>query len=168
MRNDARKPLKIWKIEDLSISKDPIARGLVSVLYPGSDSEPVRKELDGNCWVYRMQVFQVEGAEARADEEIKLRIKHEVVRQSREMEQIRRVVEAFENFEKLPSARREQIPPGIRMFVWQRAEGRCVECGSKEKLEFDHIIPVAEGGATTERNLQVLCEACNRKKGRKI
>jgi 5-methylcytosine-specific restriction endonuclease McrA len=44
----------------------------------------------------------------------------------------------------------------------------CEECGSKERLEFDHIIPVIEGGATTARNIQLLCESCNRRKGRTI
>jgi len=32
---------------------------------------------------------------------------------------------------------------------------------SKENLEFDHIIPISKGGATTFRNLQLLCHNCN-------
>ena len=54
------------------------------------------------------------------------------------------------------------------MYVWQRDGGRCVECASKEKLEYDHIIPFSEGGSNTDRNLQLLCEPCNRSKGSKI
>jgi 5-methylcytosine-specific restriction endonuclease McrA len=102
------------------------------------------------------------------DEEIKLRIKHEVVRHAKEIQQIRRELEAYENLEKVPSAKRERIPDNVRIFVWQRHEGRCVKCESRESLEFDHIIPVIEGGGNTERNIQLLCEACNRKKGRTI
>ncbi len=63
---------------------------------------------------------------------------------------------------------RKSIPESVRHEVWRRDKGRCVECGSKEKLEFDHIIPVSKGGANTARNIQLLCESCNRKKSNKI
>jgi hypothetical protein len=53
----------------------------------------------------------------------------------------------------------------VRREVWRRDEGRCTECGSQEKLEFDHIIPIAMGGNNTARNIQLLCESCNRQKG---
>jgi 5-methylcytosine-specific restriction endonuclease McrA len=64
--------------------------------------------------------------------------------------------------------RRDAIPRGVRHAVWVRDGGKCVECGSAEKLEFDHIIPVSMGGANTERNLQLLCEGCNRRKGKSL
>jgi hypothetical protein len=62
-------------------------------------------------------------------------------------------------------AKRQAIPNDVKMLVWRRDHGRCVECGSNEALEYDHIIPVAMGGSNTERNLQLLCEPCNRRKG---
>ena len=52
--------------------------------------------------------------------------------------------------------------------VWRRDEGKCVECSSNEKLEFDHIIPFSKGGSNTYRNIQLLCEPCNRSKSDKI
>ena len=61
--------------------------------------------------------------------------------------------------------RREYIPDRVKIFVWKRDGGRCVNCGSRERLEFDHIIPVSKGGSNTARNLQLLCERCNRSKG---
>jgi 5-methylcytosine-specific restriction endonuclease McrA len=85
-----------------------------------------------------------------------------------DLKRIKREIEALENLERLPSARRDKIPSPVRLFVWQRDGGKCVECGRKENLEFDHIIPLAEGGSSTERNVQLLCERCNRKKGKGI
>jgi hypothetical protein len=63
---------------------------------------------------------------------------------------------------------RTPIPEAVRSEVWRRDGGKCVQCGSKENLQFDHIIPVALGGATSVANLQLLCEPCNRSKGKKI
>ena len=63
---------------------------------------------------------------------------------------------------------REPIPESMRTEVWRRDNGCCVTCGSRVKLEFDHIIPVSRGGATTARNLQLLCQQCNRSKGARI
>lgn len=60
---------------------------------------------------------------------------------------------------------REPIPEAVRHEVWRRDQGRCAKCGSQEKLEFDHIIPHSKGGADTARNIQLLCERCNRIKG---
>jgi 5-methylcytosine-specific restriction endonuclease McrA len=63
---------------------------------------------------------------------------------------------------------RTGISKDAQNFVWKRDGGRCVECGSNENLEFDHIIPVSKGGSNTARNLQLLCEPCNRRKGASI
>jgi len=68
----------------------------------------------------------------------------------------------------LKERRREIIPKKVRDEVWRRDRGKCVECGSQENLEFDHIIPVSKGGSNTARNIQLLCEKCNRKKLNKI
>jgi hypothetical protein len=64
--------------------------------------------------------------------------------------------------------KRKAIKPEIKNQVWNRDGGRCVRCGTNQKLEFDHIIPHSKGGADTYRNLQLLCESCNRSKGASI
>ena len=66
------------------------------------------------------------------------------------------------------AARPGQISVAIRGQVWRRDNGRCVQCGNRESLHFDHIIPVAKGGATIVSNLQLLCQSCNLSKGAKI
>lgn len=63
---------------------------------------------------------------------------------------------------------RKSISPAVRSEVWRRDLGKCVQCGSKENLQFDHIIPVSKGGATSIANLQLLCRACNQRKGNRI
>ena len=63
---------------------------------------------------------------------------------------------------------REPIPESVRSEVWRRDKGCCVKCGSRQQLEFDHIIPVSRGGATTVRNLQLLCKPCNQAKSTSI
>ncbi len=63
---------------------------------------------------------------------------------------------------------RHSIPKKVKQEVWQRDGGKCVECSSKENLEYDHIIPISKGGSNTARNIQLLCESCNRKKSGKI
>lgn len=60
------------------------------------------------------------------------------------------------------------VPAAVKLAVWRRDGGKCIECESKEKIEYDHIIPISKGGSNTERNIQLLCEKCNRKKGAQI
>lgn len=64
--------------------------------------------------------------------------------------------------------RSRKISDDTKDRVWNRDGGKCVNCGSKKNLEFDHIIPFSRGGANTYRNLQLLCEGCNRSKSNKI
>ena len=56
------------------------------------------------------------------------------------------------------------IPQDVKDKVWNRDGGKCVKCGGNERLDYDHIIPFSKGGSNTYRNIQLLCEKCNRKK----
>lgn len=64
------------------------------------------------------------------------------------------------------SARR--IPAAVKRAVWERDGGRCTfvsdggkRCTALAMLEFDHLDPVARGGATTADNVRLLCRAHN-------
>jgi hypothetical protein len=61
--------------------------------------------------------------------------------------------------------RRRPLPRELRLAVFERDGGRCAECGSDFDLQYDHVIPLALGGATSAGNLQLLCGQCNRRKG---
>ncbi len=64
--------------------------------------------------------------------------------------------------------KREPIPKDVRHAVWQRDEGRCVECDGDFDIQYDHIIPFSMGGASTVENLQLLCARCNQVKGGRL
>jgi hypothetical protein len=117
-------------------------------------------------WVYRGKIFAVSGANLLGIPmpEVILHIKHLVLKQDHSLTRIEKEVDAYQNMAVAAAARREPISEAVRLFVWQRDMGKCVKCGSNERLEFDHIIPIAKGGSSTERNIQLLCEKCNRAK----
>jgi len=52
----------------------------------------------------------------------------------------------------------------VRAAVLERDGHKCCACGSPNRLEIDHIVPVSKGGTGAEGNLQTLCRSCNRKK----
>lgn len=89
----------------------------------------------------------------------------QILRDEEEAEKARFIAKLSGTAEKTS---RKGIPESVRREVWQRDGGACVECGSRELLEFDHIIPWSSGGSDTARNLRLLCERCNRAKGASI
>jgi hypothetical protein len=61
------------------------------------------------------------------------------------------------------------IPTSVKLEVWKRDEGRCVLCGNRENLHFDHIIPYSQGGSSlVAENIQLLCAKHNLQKHDKI
>ena len=63
---------------------------------------------------------------------------------------------------------KKPIPPDIRWQVWERDNFTCQDCGSRKKLEVDHIYPESKGGVLELSNLQTLCKSCNSSKGSKV
>ena len=61
------------------------------------------------------------------------------------------------------------IPSWVKLEVWKRDQGRCVQCGIKSGLHFDHIIPYSKGGSSKDpANIQILCGRHNLAKHDKI
>lgn len=55
--------------------------------------------------------------------------------------------------------------------IWERDQGICYICGLKverESCHFDHIVPLAKGGAHSESNIAVTHSWCNQQKGAKL
>lgn len=61
------------------------------------------------------------------------------------------------------------IPTSIKIQVWKRDRGRCVQCGSTDNLHFDHILPFSKGGTSLKvENIQLLCARHNLQKSDNI
>jgi hypothetical protein len=100
-------------------------------------------------------------------------IKNELIEKNRKRQLRREVLRELKNDgiinnSTINERKREAIPQEVLDMVWNRDSGKCVQCGSQENLEFDHIIPFSKGGANSYRNLQLLCKKCNLEKSNKI
>jgi hypothetical protein len=61
------------------------------------------------------------------------------------------------------------IPTDVKLTVWKRDHGKCVQCGSADNLHFDHIIPYSRGGSSlVAENIQLMCARHNLAKRDKI
>lgn len=61
------------------------------------------------------------------------------------------------------------IPTAVKLEVWKRDKGRCVQCGSTDNLHFDHDLPFSKGGTSLlSKNIKLLCARHNLQKRDKI
>lgn len=69
--------------------------------------------------------------------------------------------------------RRFKASPDQMELLEERCNLRCAACGVsgyRQEVEWhaDHIIPQSIGGADVEENMQLLCQACNSRKGNRV
>ena len=122
---------------------------------------------DGALYVYQSTIWHLTGKHCDVSEEHqKLLIMQEVDKERQDSERLKRLYDS--DATKEAKHKREPIPEDVRIAAWRRDEGKCVQCVSNERLEYDHIIPVSKGGSNTVRNIQLLCETCNRQKSDSI
>ena len=55
----------------------------------------------------------------------------------------------------------------LRRRTFERDGYKCVECGSRRRLECDHVLSKANGGSDDPANLQTLCANCHHAKTRR-
>jgi hypothetical protein len=142
--------LEFWKNAD----RDP---QLLRFYHGGSTDNWAWNRL----YIFQNCVYGIRGA--FTPEQDNLLIQEHLDSERRKFERLTHRLELAQHTE--PRTERTGIPEAVRVAVWRRDSGRCVKCGSRERLEYDHIVPVSRGGSSTVRNVELLCEKCNRSKG---
>ncbi len=129
---------------------------------------PYRFDLDGKIyWLFEDRLYR--DSEGLAADEVKALLLTRKKQQRSRIERAKTIAASPTAMSNVGRTRsRTAIPDDVKLLVWQRDQARCVKCGSNVELQFDHIIPVSLGGASTPENLQILCGTCNRAKSNSI
>lgn len=160
--NKIRKYYPIIDEEIKSVSPQRVYKNYIARVLSPYDEEPVK--IENNRWAFKEYMYDVSGH--YSDKQIRLLILEDFDKERRYFEKLKvkfdepRVIESSYN--------RPRIPEKIRIEVWRRDGGKCARCGSREKLEYDHIVPISKGGSNTARNIELLCEKCNRSKSNNV
>jgi 5-methylcytosine-specific restriction endonuclease McrA len=127
-------------------------------------SEPVHVWRDGrrNLWHFLDNFWWDD--EGLAGEDVKALVLQRKRRSEQKLQSARSLMRA----EQAGRPTRPTLSSDLKRAVYERDGGRCVECGETFDIQYDHILPVSRGGATTLENLQILCAECNRRKGDSI
>jgi HNH endonuclease len=121
---------------------------------------PLMEEDGRGWWWYRDRFWWEDEAYEPADV-----IALVAERERRRRRRLERAHAALQQEHAVAAPRRDPLPRDVRLAVWRRDRGRCRECGNGFDLQYDHVIPLAMGGASSVENLQLLCGDCNRAKG---
>lgn len=54
-----------------------------------------------------------------------------------------------------------EIPSKVKADVWERDNGRCILCGSRNAAPNAHFIPRSDGGLGIPENIVTLCWPCH-------
>ena len=119
----------------------------------------------GYEWVFKENVYEVTGN--YTDEQARLMILEAFDKERGYFEKLKNKYDSG-NLQSSDVYSRPRIPESVRIEVWRRDGGKCARCGSREKLEYDHIVPISKGGSNTARNIELLCEKHNRSKSNNV
>jgi hypothetical protein len=121
-------------------------------------------EADARCYFFQNSVYAVRG-QYTVDQD-KLLVQEAFDSERQKFERLKRKFAGNDSGD--AKTLRQQIPEDVRIAVWRRDGGACVRCSSRDRLEYHHIVPVSRGGSNTVRNIELLCEVCNRSKSNHI
>ena len=160
------------KLKEYDRQHDKLLNEYASLIEEATSKGPVEVYKCGTDWkhrwsyfLYKYIIYRFDTAEY-SDEKRLLLIMDVEDKERRKFERLKNKFSEAETIDKEKG--RSGIPEKVRIAVWRRDDGKCAKCGSRENLEYDHIIPVSKGGNNTVRNIELLCEKCNREKSANI
>jgi PAS domain-containing protein len=112
----------------------------------------------GQRWWWFLDRFWWDAAGLKAEEVLNIVLDRDRERDESKAARERALGEALGRSPMLQQG--QSIPEHVRIEVWQRDGGRCVDCGAAGDLAFDFIIPVTRGGARSASNVEVRCNLC--------
>jgi len=119
----------------------------------------------GYEWIFKENVYEIFGD--YTDEQARLLVLEAFDKERTYFEKLKTKYDS-ESLQSSDAFSRPRIPENIRIEVWRRDGGKCARCESREKLEYDHIVPISRGGSNTARNIELLCEKHNRSKSNNV
>jgi len=135
-----------------------------NIMHKDNIDENTPRKSGSNLWKFKGFIYEVSGF--YTNEEAKLLILEEFDKERRLFEKLRLKFGVISQSD--VSSSRPRIPENVRIEVWRRDSGKCARCGSRTNLEYDHIVPISKGGSNTARNIELLCEKCNRSKSNNV
>ncbi len=117
--------------------------------------------MDRPCYLFGQCVWELKPSEVAASEEGCALLFIEALEKDRH--KVNRLKTSFSKGSNVPAEEEEYVSKEVRTAVWHRDRGKCAVCGSREQLDFQHIIPLSEGGSNTAENVRLLCERCRSK-----
>lgn len=158
---------------DFELSKhEPLSFARANINRPPVAPPTSLPELESDwLWLFRETLYATDRTPKLSElPEVILRIKALYFQRADTFRRLREQVANFEaveaNLAKSPG--RTRIPDDVKLLVWTRDGGACVQCGSRTELQFDHIIAYARGGSDDPANLQILCRPCNLSKSDRL
>lgn len=79
-----------------------------------------------------------------------------------------KVAEEYQRRRKREIVNGNRLSPKDRKEIFEKYGGRCLSCGTTEKIGIDHIVPLMLGGKNDLSNIQLLCCRCNSRKALQI
>lgn len=121
---------------------------------PSAEVVRVYEKLKPGIWAYNGEFLLREAVMERDEQRAVVVFRLEIVEGQQHL-----------GVQDVPLSHTRVIPSEVKLQVWKRDQGRCVQCGATDNLHFDHVLPFSKGGTSLmAENVQLLCARHNLQK----